>query len=540
MLNSELQHELRDLVNMSLEGEISDEQHRRLGELLDSAPEAVDYYLDIIQVHYALNSSDWRIEYNRQFSPVNGLLLELAEEERTAPTFEIPKAEPPLELIEKVVYPAPEKRSLSKLSIATFILSAAAVLFLVILARTDPNRVVMAEITKVMEADWAAGPFEPEIGDCFYKTDKPRLLKSGILEVTFGYGATVILEGPCEFSCKSEGTLYLQSGRAFASVLPEASGFTIETPVSRIVDLGTEFGVNVGPDGSSSAQVFLGKTRVIANRRNGKAMSETIEKGDARKVDARTGVIHKSSFEKTGYVRSFDPKYKNVWRGQEINLADIVGGGNGFGTGKPKQGLLLKQGFSTIESSAFVDGVFVPAEGQTAPVISTTDLKFKDCPATSGAYGSYVRNSPEETASGVYIQGTLYGGNGAASVFMHSNSGITFDLKKIREAYPHLHIQKLTTEMGLFDLPDSTLPETGKADLWVLIDGEPFNEKKRFANEGLVKVSIDIPVDARFLTLAITDGGPNEGGLRANHNDRCVFGSPLLHLVPRKENEFEY
>ena len=101
MSNSELQYELRYLVNLSLEGDISDEQCQRLDELLSLGQEAIDYYLELIQVHYAMESSDWRIEYNHRFSSINGLLMGLAEEEKTAPAVEIPEVQPPL--VEKVV-----------------------------------------------------------------------------------------------------------------------------------------------------------------------------------------------------------------------------------------------------------------------------------------------------------------------------------------------------------------------------------------------------------------------------------------------------
>jgi hypothetical protein len=87
-------------------------------------------------------------------------------------------------------------------------------------------------------------------------------LQSGLAEIAFDSGVQVILEGPADFevgSRKSEveqeevrvqgsdenNACVLTLGKIVAHVPKQARGFSVDTPSMRIVDLGTEFGVEV-------------------------------------------------------------------------------------------------------------------------------------------------------------------------------------------------------------------------------------------------------------------------------------------------------
>ena len=89
-------------------------------------------------------------------------------------------------------------------------------------------------------------------------------LTAGIAELAFAGGATVRIEGPAEFVPQSAGHIQLSRGRLLALAPPGARGFTVATPRADVIDLGTQFGVQVDPDGSTAVEVFRGLVEVVA------------------------------------------------------------------------------------------------------------------------------------------------------------------------------------------------------------------------------------------------------------------------------------
>jgi hypothetical protein len=89
-------------------------------------------------------------------------------------------------------------------------------------------------------------------------------LAAGEIELTFADGATVAVEGPAQLRLHSNGRAELTQGKLVAAVPPQAIGFTVQTPAATIVDLGTEFGVTVDPQGRTETQVFKGLVEVAS------------------------------------------------------------------------------------------------------------------------------------------------------------------------------------------------------------------------------------------------------------------------------------
>ena len=69
----------------------------------------------------------------------------------------------------------------------------------------------------------------------------------GVAEIDFFCGATVVIEGPAKLNLESDWSARLIAGRLRANVPPAARGFVIKAADSEIVDLGTEFALEVGP-----------------------------------------------------------------------------------------------------------------------------------------------------------------------------------------------------------------------------------------------------------------------------------------------------
>lgn len=115
----------------------------------------------------------------------------------------------------------------------------------------------IARIVESIEAEW---------GDENFKAGRelePSVLKlhSGVVKLEFTNGAEVILEGPVEFLIKRKDAAFLQYGKLSAHVPPQAVGFEIASPTATVVDLGTDFSMQVG-EGKSDIHVLKGKVEV--------------------------------------------------------------------------------------------------------------------------------------------------------------------------------------------------------------------------------------------------------------------------------------
>ena len=99
-------------------------------------------------------------------------------------------------------------------------------------------------------------------------------LNHGYSEITLNNGVTMMLEGPVEIDIKSIDQIRLLQGRLVANVPEGAIGFTVLTPSSEVVDLGTEFGVSVDATGSSEVHVLEGEVK--ARPLNGKDFTHLI------------------------------------------------------------------------------------------------------------------------------------------------------------------------------------------------------------------------------------------------------------------------
>ena len=98
-------------------------------------------------------------------------------------------------------------------------------------------------------------------GTEFAASQQVRLV-TGLAEITFHSGAKLILTSPAQFAVASPLAARLEVGKLTAKVPHGVRGFTISTPAGSVVDLGTEFGVNVSADHKMDVQVFVGEVRV--------------------------------------------------------------------------------------------------------------------------------------------------------------------------------------------------------------------------------------------------------------------------------------
>ncbi len=86
-------------------------------------------------------------------------------------------------------------------------------------------------------------------------------LQSGVAEIEFFQGAQLRIEGPAEIKIVSASEAYCSYGRFSAHVPPQARGFRLGTPKGDIVDLGTDFGLDLN-EASPELHVFKGEVEL--------------------------------------------------------------------------------------------------------------------------------------------------------------------------------------------------------------------------------------------------------------------------------------
>jgi hypothetical protein len=295
------QSELAVLLEALLEGRLSETQQARLNELLAGDPETrrsyVQYMTTLAGVRRYLKGKpaflDGVNEPPAEGAATGSIPAPIAEASESGPAIVPPTITPPspgvLGFIADCFRLGGDfvARPMVLMLVAAGLL--AAVLFVVVPlvnrqpggnspaapiadGTTKPDElVVIARITNSHSAQWQDGAMLP-VGQSLLAVGQKLSLDSGLVEISFDNGARVLLEGPAELILDSPMHATLAHGQLTAEIPESAIGFTIQTPMVNVVDLGTKFGVRVSPKGMTDVAVFSGE--VVASPRDAKVDSE--------------------------------------------------------------------------------------------------------------------------------------------------------------------------------------------------------------------------------------------------------------------------
>jgi hypothetical protein len=97
-------------------------------------------------------------------------------------------------------------------------------------------------------------------------------IQSGRLTLAFFSGVSLTVEGPADLDVLSTDRVFLRYGKLRVRVVRGAEGFTVVTNAYEVVDLGTEFGMNLRPDGKSRVMVFEGEAAVSMFGQDGRSV----------------------------------------------------------------------------------------------------------------------------------------------------------------------------------------------------------------------------------------------------------------------------
>jgi hypothetical protein len=602
--NDKLLFEISELFTKAADRSISDEDFDRLQHLIRTETKALEYYFDIVTTFSCLGDiknfefdaegvassnvpfmgvdlerilSDEREKANAGDDTSHDIkvmqtLQELAVHEKAAPHVEIREEKQKRELIQEVIYPPREKRKASKFQIFTLTMSAAAVLFIVLFVKFSPKPMPSVEVATMVDqinVQWGKTETSLENGSRLWTNDYQLDLKKGIVSIQYDEGTQVVIEGPALFEIEREG-IFLNYGRLYSRVFETGLGFIVETPTSRFVDMGTEFGVQAEIDGSTELHVTKGKVQLFAGSEGQNKTSQMVTENNAAKFDSNSGRLQSVPVKQQAFVRHIDSKTDFIWDGEmTLDLADVIGGGNGFETGKRNSWLDVKTGqftnfanrnetlatktYVNVAASDYIDGVFTPDGGSWQVQVSSEGHIFSECPDTAGTYQYNISNGHEISLIGAAGSGfsprlpPVLGGKRCGTkedpvIILTTNKGITFDLAALRKVVPETDIRKFTAICGLSerDIFNNICQRYGgAANFWVLVDGQVrFNTKithlAGYNPDPPAKIDIKLNINDRFLTLIATDGYMYTNEFKNDIlEDYSLFAKPTLHLVEK-------
>jgi len=495
------------LLTLQIRGEISPEQRDQLHRSMAENVEVLDYCLDFLIVSAGLETPCQ--EDNEAAASRLEDTLKQQTEEPQIPSRRI-------------------WRSACKIAAMLILGCMATFAILRMLQQSRPQG--LAQVINGLAAKWEDPSTSTTRGTQL--ATGSRYLVQGIAQLKMASGAQLLLQGPCRFALNGRNKVHLTSGAIFASIPKKARGFVVETQDCTVVDYGTEFGIRAQAGAQTEIHVFSGQIMLKPNQAlPGQAREISLKANQAAIVKASSPVKLKSA-NPAQFMRQLPKRHIKASPGKWLDLADIVGGGNGFGTGTTDQGINVATGektqsigkatwdqqgaFIMLMDQRYIDGVFSPNSRLGEVTISATGLVFPECPQADGCYVGGVFNQIRQDSAASNAPDY--------SVLSHQcNTGITFDLDRLRTDNPGVAIQGLATRCRI---SRKTQRSDRTMDFWVLVDGKVrAHQHVRSNNRTETPISVVFDANARFLTLVTTCPG--------NTKD-CwgIFAEPLLELAP--------
>lgn len=144
---------------------------------------------------------------------------------------------------------------------------------------------LVGRITNLADCRWGSGSQPMSFYDPVAIGQKIHLT-AGLLEIRYETGAVAVLQGPVVYEISSENGGFLALGKMTGKVTGRtARGFAVETPTVTVVDLGTEFGIEVGPSQETTSHVFQGAVKLMAAAESGEPIAFAVKQNQAFRVE---------------------------------------------------------------------------------------------------------------------------------------------------------------------------------------------------------------------------------------------------------------
>ena len=263
--NDKLLAEIGDLLIRAMDNAVTAEEFARLQQRLRSERLARQHYFDLLSTLAGMDQmQDLLMEEDA--AKTMDLLAALAENEKTATAVEVKKEEKPVDSNlpkRKIHKPRPQVSRLSVISLVLSSRAPALMAYALISGQTGGG----SHTDRQRGAKWSLSDTLAE-GSRLMTGPDPIQITKGIVRIQTDNGVQLLLEGPAEFRFINSDELSMNYGRIFVNVSGTAEGFSVQTQKSKIIDLGTQFGVYTDIRGETQLHVFEGKTILFAGLHN--------------------------------------------------------------------------------------------------------------------------------------------------------------------------------------------------------------------------------------------------------------------------------
>ena len=291
--------ELDGLISELMDGQLTTDQKVRLAEILRDCPEAQRYYQQLMGQHALLYFDAVPLPSG----PVTSTRLDAAAQRDNRDSVEVKNETPHV--------PPVETRGLGWGSGTTWLLSAGGALIValigevLVLLLNSPRPANRDTSTPVVAA---AGRTEGQNDDyvatlvvatqCRWESPGslqeggrllpgPFRLLAGTADIQFDSGPTLKLVGPAFMEIQSKASAKVFQGTVLLRNNLSGDQFTLRTPTSKLLDIGTEFGVVVDSKGED-VHVFEGAVQHISDTPGKSDQIEQLQAGQARHYDKST------------------------------------------------------------------------------------------------------------------------------------------------------------------------------------------------------------------------------------------------------------
>lgn len=177
---------------------------------------------------------------------------------------------------------------------------------------------------------------------------------------------------------------------------------------------------------------------------------------------------------------------------------------------------IMPNRLTSVPAIPAIQWVFVP-DGSSAVSVDT-DAPVQGVPRTSRHFWDTIANRPLNAQRSTTLGGIDFAQAHQSMLAMHANSGITFDLQRLRQE-TGLAAMRLTGLVG-FGAAESAAGSL--ADFTVFVNTDLKFQRLKLRKDETAVIDVPIPESARTLTLIATDGGDGIS------SDLLFIGNPKL------------
>jgi len=289
-----------DLINEVLEltlafqrGDASAEERARLERLLSDNPQAIEWYLRVVEDTLTLRASAMVRESSVQESqpPLAGEACGIAGVALAEDRFAFLHTEAAGGNQTRATWTASWGRLwrgwAAPAMAACLLLAVAGMLWWSAAGRnvadaSQPTSGHAARVVNVSNVEWSVGAKQYDEWSFVEPGDSLRI-ERGLVNLFVDNGAELLIEGPADVDFVSLGKVFARKGKLAARVSPSAIGFSIETPHANVIDRGTSFGMSVDENSRTDVVVYEGMVDLDVLGENAPARRR-LERGEALSV----------------------------------------------------------------------------------------------------------------------------------------------------------------------------------------------------------------------------------------------------------------